>query len=90
MPRTLQTLCDDYSRFISQGGGYIKMAKKYNNVIGPYFFDIPLKMYDTFSDNFNDTNHKLLNRCAYLDYTCRWGYTIGSGHCWMMRAMNWT
>ena len=43
MTRTLQTLCDDYSRFISQGGGYIKMAKKYNNVIGPYFFDIPLE-----------------------------------------------
>ena len=39
--RTLQTLQDDFSGF-TKAGGNIKKAKMFNNVISPYFFDIPI------------------------------------------------
>ena len=42
-PRSLETLQADYKLFMSAGGGNIKLAKLYNNVIEPYFFDIPLE-----------------------------------------------
>ncbi len=41
--RSLQTLRDDHTRFLSQGQGDIKMAKFYHNVIGDAIFDIPLE-----------------------------------------------
>ena len=40
--RSLKTLRRDYKNFITRGNGDLKKAKEYNNVIGPYFFDIPL------------------------------------------------
>ena len=40
--RSLETLRRDYENFLTQGKGDLKKAKEYNNVIGPYFFDIPL------------------------------------------------
>ena len=39
--RSLQSLQRDYSAFI-RGGGDIRLAKNYRNVIQPYFFEIPL------------------------------------------------
>ena len=39
--RSLDTLAYDYQQFLAAGGD-IRNAKKHNNVIGPYFFDIPL------------------------------------------------
>lgn len=39
--RTLKSLKEDYDRFIASGGD-VKHAKHYNNVICPFFFDIPL------------------------------------------------
>ena len=40
--RSLETLRRDYKSFLTRGKGDLKKAKGYNNVIGPYFFDIPL------------------------------------------------
>jgi hypothetical protein len=45
-PRTLESLKADYARFMANGGN-IKQAKKYNNVICPYYFDIPLDQVST-------------------------------------------
>ena len=41
--RTLETLQSDHKKFISIAGGNLKKAKEFNNVIGDYFFDIPLE-----------------------------------------------
>ena len=41
--RDLSTLSEDYESFSSEGGGDLKNAKFFNNVIQPYFFDIPLE-----------------------------------------------
>lgn len=41
-PRTLESLQEDYSKFLKVGKGDLKVAKMYNNVIQPYLFDIPL------------------------------------------------
>ena len=40
--RTLSTLKDDYRRFIVDGGGDIKNAKFFNNVINEALFNIPI------------------------------------------------
>ncbi len=40
--RTLETLQSDYGRFTSQGHGFLKYAKDYNNVIGESILEIPL------------------------------------------------
>ncbi len=40
--RTLQTLQDDHQKFLEEGGGDLKKAKFYNNVITDHFFDIPI------------------------------------------------
>ena len=50
-PRTLETLQSDYEHFMTAGGGNIKVAKAYNNVIEPYFFDIPLENVREIIDN---------------------------------------
>ncbi len=42
VPRTLNTLYEDHMNFATKGKGIIKLAKHYNNVIAPYFFDIPI------------------------------------------------
>lgn len=39
--RTLDSLRADYNRFVAEGGN-IKRAKFHNNVILPFYFDIPL------------------------------------------------
>ena len=39
--RSLQTLQDDYGAFMAAGGD-IRRAKHFNNVIAPYFLEIPL------------------------------------------------
>lgn len=41
-PRDLNMLCRDYLLFCNTGKRNIKNAKKYNDVIGTTFFDIPL------------------------------------------------
>ena len=41
--RTLESLRADHHRFLTVGGGRLKVAKNYNNVIESYFFDIPLE-----------------------------------------------
>ena len=41
-PRTLDSLQVDLLLFQTAGNGDLKKAKNYNNVIGPYFFHIPL------------------------------------------------
>ena len=41
--RGLQTFSEDYMKFSTEGGGNLKNAKHFNNVIQPYFFDIPLE-----------------------------------------------
>ena len=40
-PRSLSTLRQDHERFI-QGGGNVKTAKKFNNVIHKHMWDIPI------------------------------------------------
>ena len=40
-PRTLQTIKEDYARFLADGGIHSR-AKEYNNVMAPHFFDIEL------------------------------------------------
>lgn len=44
--RTLESLKADHARFMG-GGGNIKQAKFYNNVICPLYFDIPLDQVNT-------------------------------------------
>ena len=44
--RSLQTLQADYSAFEAAGGD-IRRAKFYNNVIAPYFFEVPLEQVCT-------------------------------------------
>ena len=39
--RSLATLDEDYSQFMAAGGD-IRNAKDHNNVIAPYFFEVPL------------------------------------------------
>ncbi len=39
--RTLDTLSDDLQRF-TDAGADVDAAKRFNNVIGPAFFDVPL------------------------------------------------
>ena len=39
--RTLETLTTDYEKFLNDGAD-IKNAKKFNNVIQKYMFDVPL------------------------------------------------
>ena len=41
--RDLQNLAADYNSFSTGGGGHLRNAKHYNNVIQPHFFDIPLE-----------------------------------------------
>ena len=41
-PRTLDSLQADLLLFQTAGNGDLKKAKNYNNVIGPYFFHIPV------------------------------------------------
>ena len=41
-PRSLNTLDADLAKFLREGGGNVKKAKLYRNVIAPRFFDIPL------------------------------------------------
>ncbi len=40
---SLLTLQKVHSNFMSKAGGNLKQAKHFNNVIGDYFFDIPLE-----------------------------------------------
>jgi hypothetical protein len=40
--RSLDTLVHDYQQYLASGGD-IRNAKDFNNVIGPYFFEIPLE-----------------------------------------------
>lgn len=40
--RTLQWLQQDHQRFMEEGGGNLKKAKLFNNVISKHFFDIPI------------------------------------------------
>lgn len=40
--RTLETLRSDHVRFLSSGGGDLKVAKEYNNVIEDNLLDIPI------------------------------------------------
>ena len=40
--RSLDSLEQDHSRFLSQGKGNLKLAKNFNNVIGEVLFHIPL------------------------------------------------
>ena len=44
--RSLQTLQADYSAFQAAGGD-MRRAKFYNNVIAPYFFEVPLEQVCT-------------------------------------------
>jgi hypothetical protein len=44
--RSLESLKADHRRFLDAGGN-VKRAKYYNNVIGEYFFDIPLEQVQT-------------------------------------------
>ena len=39
--RSLDTLAHDHQQYLAAGGN-IRNAKDFNNVIGPYFFEIPL------------------------------------------------
>ena len=45
--RSLDSLKSDHSKFLSDGGGDIRKAKFFNNVIEEYFFDIPLENVTT-------------------------------------------
>ena len=40
--RSLQTLSERHAAFLSAGSGNLRKAKFYDNVIGEYFFNIPL------------------------------------------------
>ncbi len=42
LPRSLQTLNQDHTRFLEDGQGNLKKAKEFNNVIGTPFFNIPI------------------------------------------------
>ena len=44
--RSLDTLEYDYQQFMASGGD-IRKAKDYHNVIGPYFFQVPLDQVKT-------------------------------------------
>ena len=46
-PRTLDSLQADLLLFQTSGNGDLKQAKKINNVIGQYFFKIPLTQVTT-------------------------------------------
>ena len=41
--RSLDSLKSDHGRFLAEGGGDIRKAKLFKNVIEDYFFDIPLE-----------------------------------------------
>lgn len=43
--RSLAGIKADYNHFMSDGGGDLKKAKLFNNVIAPHFFDIELDQY---------------------------------------------
>ena len=45
--RSLDSLKSDHSRFLAEGGGDIRKAKLFNNVIEDYFFDVPLENVTT-------------------------------------------
>ena len=45
--RSLQTLSERHAAFLSAGSGNLKKAKFYDNVIGEYFFNIPLTQVRT-------------------------------------------
>ena len=62
-PRTLDTLNTKHTAFL-EAGGNLKKAKNFDNVIGSYFFDIPLtqvKYYKLYTLNFN--NHNYIKVC---------------------------
>ena len=42
LPRSLEGIQADHKRFLEEGKGNIKLAKQYNNVIGPHFWDVEL------------------------------------------------
>ena len=55
--RTLETLQKDHSDFLNKGGGDLKVAKRFNNVIGTPFFPIPLdQVRNTDTDAYNVDN----------------------------------
>lgn len=84
--RTLETLREDHSRFMSRGHGNLKQAK---NVIGDILFDIPLE--NVFSNIYNHQVHNYYNyRSAYLVCTCLLAYSTVYGHCWRRPVQNWT
>ena len=89
--RSLESLHSDHSDFVSSGGGHVKRAKFFNNVIEDYFFDIPL-------ENVKELGLHTLTyvymsyisiRCAYLGYTYHLGFLIVSGPCWRMLVLSW-
>ncbi len=53
VPRTLKSLYEDHMKFATKGKGNIKLAKHYNNVIAPAFFDIPITQVSKTQDNSN-------------------------------------
>ena len=65
---------------MTAGGGNMKVAKAYNNVIEPYFFDISLDVLKCY--------YFEQNRFAYLDCIYHSEYSIVSGHCSVMLAVN--
>ena len=54
-PRTLDPLQADLLLFQTAGNGDLKQAKKFNNVIGQYFFKIPLTQVTTATYNAHST-----------------------------------
>ena len=103
--RSLETLQRDYESFIKKGKGDLKKAKEYKNVIGPYFFDIPLDqvcwrtafhVYTTSSlITYIAAQLVLFNwttcfyRSAHLGYTSVSVFSRGSLIYWRLTATAW-
>ena len=71
--RSLQSLQRDYEGFV-RGGGDIRSAKDYHNVIQPYFFEIPLNQVSlklhNYSYNHAEASQSVCNFLLCIVYTC--------------------
>ena len=64
--RTLETLKKDYEGLVAAGGN-IQLAKKYHNVIHPYFFEIPLdQVYTNAFDLLHVYNYNYMQKIIHV------------------------
>ena len=75
--RTVESMCDDYKRFIASGGN-IKKVKYFNNCKGEPLFPIPLNQVNNQNFMFSHLICACANKGAFQHHTYQWASSKNS------------